>query len=94
MTSKNGIAAGILASIAVMTAGIAQAAGDKVHFVRVGTLDEADRLPPDIHIFTSSKQPWVVIPDGQAAVNDYYEREKYWPEESIAWRNRILGSPG
>ncbi len=69
-------------------------AGEKVHFVRVGTLDEADRLPPDIHIFTSSKQPWVVIPDGQAAVNEYYEREKYWPEESIARRNRILGSPG
>ena len=33
--------------------------GDKVRFVRVGTLDEPDRLPPDIHIFTSSKQPWV-----------------------------------
>jgi hypothetical protein len=69
-------------------------AGEKVHFVRVGTLDEADRLPPDIHIFASSKQPWVVIPDGQPVVNEYYEREKYWPEESIARRNRILGSPG
>jgi hypothetical protein len=32
-----------------------------VRFVRVGTLDEPDRLPPDIHIFTASKQPWVVI---------------------------------
>lgn len=36
-------------------------AGDKVIFMRVGTLDEAHRLPPDIHIFTSTKQPWVVI---------------------------------
>src|SRR5262249_1369776 len=26
-------------------------AGDAVRFVRVGTLDEPDRLPPDIHIF-------------------------------------------
>ncbi len=33
-------------------------AGDAVRFVRVGTLDEPDRLPPDIHIFTMSKQPW------------------------------------
>ena len=37
-------------------------AGDAMRFVRVGTLDEPDRLPPDIHIYTSSKQPWVVIP--------------------------------
>src|SRR5262249_52394334 len=34
--------------------------GDRVRFVRVGTLDEPDRLPPDIHIFTSTRQPWVV----------------------------------
>jgi hypothetical protein len=34
---------------------------DAVRFVRVGTLDEPDRLPPDIHIFTTSKQPWVVL---------------------------------
>jgi hypothetical protein len=26
-------------------------AGDAVRFVRVGTLDNPDRLPPDIHIF-------------------------------------------
>lgn len=25
--------------------------GDSVRFVRVGTLDEPDRLPPDVHIF-------------------------------------------
>src|SRR6516164_5842900 len=34
-------------------------AGDAIRFIRVGTLDEPDRLPPDIHIFTASKQPWV-----------------------------------
>ena len=43
-------------------------AGDAVRFVRVGTLDEPDRLPPDIHIFTASKQPWVVLPPGAPAV--------------------------
>ena len=37
-------------------------AGETIHFVRVGTLDEPWRLPPDIHIFTASKQPWVVLP--------------------------------
>ena len=68
-------------------------AGDKVHFVRVGTLDEAHRLPPDIHIFTASKQPWVVIPDGHLAFKEYYEREKYWPKESLARRKQVLGLP-
>src|ERR1043166_8062666 len=38
--------------------------GDAVRFVRVGTLEEPGRLPPDVHIFTSTKQPWVVLPPG------------------------------
>ncbi len=32
-------------------------AGDSVRFVRVGTMDNPDLCPPDIYIFTSSKQP-------------------------------------
>ena len=32
-------------------------AGRLVRFVRVGTLDTPDVLPPNIHIFTASKQP-------------------------------------
>ncbi|MCA3264056.1 MAG: GFA family protein [Telmatospirillum sp.] len=65
-------------------------AGAKIAFVRVGTLDEPDRLPPDIHIFTSSKQPWVVLPADTPAMDEYYDREKYWPAESLA-RRRALG---
>ena len=68
-------------------------AGDKVHFIRVGTLDEARRLPPDMHIFTASKQPWIVIPDEHLAFKEYYEREKYWPKESLARRKQVLGLP-
>jgi hypothetical protein len=66
-------------------------AGDKVRFVRVGTLDEPDRFPPDIHIFTMSKQPWVVIPPGAHAVHEYYDRNQYWPEESLARRRALFG---
>jgi hypothetical protein len=65
-------------------------AGPAIKFVRVGTLDEPDLLPPDIHIFTASKQPWVVIPEGAPAVPEYYDRETYWPEESQARRRAIL----
>jgi hypothetical protein len=66
-------------------------AGDKIAFVRVGTLDEPDRLPPDIHIFTASKQPWVVLPPDTPAVEAYYDRNKLWPEDSLARRRALLG---
>ena len=65
-------------------------AGDAVHFVWVGTLDEPDRLPPDIHIFTSSKQPWVVLPPGMPAVAEYYDRDKYWPAASLERRRALM----
>jgi len=69
-------------------------AGDSLRFVRVGTLDEPDRLPPDIHIFTTSKQPWVVLPPGTPAVDEYYDRNTYWPAESIARRKAMLAKAG
>ena len=65
-------------------------AGDAVAFVRVGTLDEPDRLPPDIHIFTLSKQPWVLLPSGTPAVAEYYDRKQYWPAASLERRRLLL----
>jgi hypothetical protein len=65
-------------------------AGDAVRFVRVGTLDEPDRLPPDIHIFTASKQPWVVLPSGTPAVTEYYKASQLWPKESLERRAALL----
>ena len=64
--------------------------GPVVKFVRVGTLDNPDLLPPDIHIFTASKQPWVQLPAGVPAVTEYYDRTQYWPPESLARRKAIL----
>ena len=60
--------------------------GDAVRLVRVGTLDEPDHLPPDIHIYTASKQPWVVLPTGVPAVAEYYEASEQWPKESLERR--------
>ncbi|OOG39886.1 GFA family protein [Polaromonas sp. A23] len=65
-------------------------AGPSVRFVRVGTLDEPDHLPPNIHIFTASKQPWVVLPEGTPAVPAYYDRKIYWPAASLARREALL----
>lgn len=59
---------------------------DRVRFVRIGTLDSPDRFPPDIHIFTSSKQPWVLLPPTVPAFLEYYEAANYWPQESLARR--------
>lgn len=56
---------------------------DMIRFVRVGTLDNPDLLPPDVHIYTSSKQPWVVLPAGAHAVDEFYDYEKTWTEESL-----------
>jgi hypothetical protein len=61
-------------------------AGEVVSFVRVGTLDTPDALPPDIHIFTASKQPWVALPPETPAFAGYYQAAKVWPAESLARR--------
>jgi len=64
--------------------------GTAIRFVRVGTLDQPDLLPPDIHIFTSTKQPWVVLPAGTPAVPEFYDRKLHWPKESLARRETLL----
>ncbi|HEY1091183.1 MAG TPA: GFA family protein [Burkholderiaceae bacterium] len=64
-------------------------AGKAVAFVRVGTLDQPDALPPDIHIFTASKQPWVLLPPATPALPEYYDAKQYWPASSLA-RREIL----
>jgi hypothetical protein len=66
-------------------------AGDRVKFVRVGTLDNPDLLPPDIHIFTASKQPWVALPAGARAVADYYDWREVWPDAAKARRLAMSG---
>src|SRR5690349_21611902 len=50
----------------------------QVRFVRVGTLDAPSSLPPDVHIFTRSKQPWVQLPAGTPAFDVYYDSKTLW----------------
>lgn len=67
--------------------------GDAVAFVRVGTLDTPDACPPDIHIFTASKQPWVVLPPDAPAVPAYYDRRQHWPPDRLARHAALRGRP-
>ncbi|MES5482587.1 GFA family protein [Bradyrhizobium sp. INPA03-11B] len=61
--------------------------GPAVRFVRVGTLDDPSQCPPDVHIFTSSKQPWVTFPPGASVFAEYYDRRAVWPQEAQErWR--------
>ena len=57
--------------------------GDAIRFIRVGTLDDPGKMPPDIHIFTSSKQPWVSLPADARVVEEYYVTKDVWSKESL-----------
>jgi hypothetical protein len=60
-------------------------------FVRVGTLDEPAALPPDVHIYTRSKLPWIVLPSRVPAFEAYYDSKTLWPAESLVRRRAIFG---
>jgi hypothetical protein len=65
-----------------------------LRFVRAVTLDDPSAAPPNVHIFTRSKLPWVVLPKDVPAVDIYYDMQKLWPAESLARRRAILGPSG
>lgn len=66
--------------------------GEAIRFVRVGTLDAAELVPPDIRIHTSSKQPWVIPPADVPAMPEFYRRSAHWPKESLERREALLAS--
>jgi len=66
-------------------------AGERVAFVRVGTLEEPGRLPPDIHIFTSTRLPWLPLPEDVRAVPEFYSPREVWPAESLERWRRAMG---
>lgn len=61
-------------------------ANKAIAFVRTGTLDHPELMPPDIHIYTSTRQPWVILPPQTPAVSAYYNTSKTWPEASLLRR--------
>ena len=63
----------------------------RLRFVRGGTLDDPSSVAPDVHIYTRSKLPWVVLPEGVAAVPVYYSSAELWPPASLERRARALG---
>ena len=61
-----------------------------LRFVRVGTLDAPVALPPDVHIYTRSKLPWVLAPKGVPAFEAYYDASRLWPAASLERRHALF----
>lgn len=57
--------------------------GHLTKLVRVGTLDDPDALPPDVHIFTRSKQPWVTLSGDVPSYAEFYEPKDVWRQDSL-----------
>ena len=50
--------------------------------VRAGTLDDPGSVTPDVVIFTESRMPWVALPEGIPAFEQYYDfREVLAPDK-------------
>jgi hypothetical protein len=62
-----------------------------LRFVRVGTLDDPQRLPPDVHIYVRSKLSWITLPGGAPAFDAYYDSRTLWPAASLERRKAALG---
>jgi hypothetical protein len=64
--------------------------GEQVKFVRVGTLEMPSQLPPDVHIFTDSKLPWLTLPESAPVFFEYYRKKDVWPENSLRRLQALL----
>ena len=65
--------------------------GRSVAFLRVGTLDRPADCPPDVHIFTESRLPWVALPPDVPAFPGYYRASEVWRPDALARREILRG---
>jgi hypothetical protein len=67
--------------------------GEAISFIRVGTLEDPGACPPDVHIYTSTRQDWVVLPEGARSFEGYYDPRQEWSEEGKArWKAAKAGA--
>ncbi len=68
--------------------------GRKLAFLRLGTLDDTSDVAPDVHIYTSTKQPWLSLPEGARVFDEYYRRSEVWAPEALERRKAELERNG
>lgn len=56
-------------------------AGPGIAFVRAGTLDQPNEVKPNVHIYVSTKQPWVVLPSDTPSSPEYFNPRELWPAD-------------
>jgi len=64
--------------------------GDGFSFVRVGSLEDPGQYPPDINIFTKSKQPWVTLLDNIPATEEFYDPNETWPKAALERMQAVM----
>lgn len=67
---------------------------ERIRFIRVGTLDDPDQMPPDVHIYACSRQPWVVLPKDDPEVEAFYDLKETWSPESLERLAKVKESAG
>ncbi len=65
-----------------------------IRFIRVGSLDDPNHMPPDVHIFTSTKQEWVVLSPTEQAVDEFYDVDTIWPSRSLERLDKLNAKAG
>lgn len=66
-------------------------AGSLARFIRVGTLDEAWRVQPDVHIYTRSKRGFFTLDDSIPQYSAFYPRkEDVWREDSLVRWGKLV----
>lgn len=61
----------------------------KLAFVRVGTLDQPAICPPGVHIFTASKQSWVILSADTPQYEAFYSADDWAQLYSVAAMTRL-----
>jgi len=63
----------------------------KLRYIRVGTLDSPAECPPDVHIFTASKLPWVQLGTELPVFEGFYDFKDVWSQGSIDRWDALFG---
>lgn len=60
-------------------------------YIRMGTLDDTRDVMPDVHIYTSTKQDWVVLGEGVPVYEGFYRPSEFLPPDRYARFKTAIG---
>ncbi len=66
--------------------------GPIFYYIRVGTLEDPNLCPPDVHIFLKRKVSWFTVPKNIQGFQEMYNRNEVWAPSSLERMQLALGS--